>query len=114
MSKKDCTNCKFAEWDKTKTGRRKLTNGNAVCHVKIDLPLSYADYRGDLPCKSNVGSHTCKYKKCSFWKLAQKNGEAKPSSSDNPQNEPCRCEHPISMSTKCANCGGYFDGKSNL
>ena len=56
--KKDCTNCHWAEFEKTKSGRRNLEHGE--CEVEITFPNSYMSrfYSGELPKKESISKYT--------------------------------------------------------
>ena len=66
MAKQDCTTCHWAEFEKTKSGRRNLDCGE--CKIEVILPNSFRSrYRdGPLP----TGESISKYTKpdCPLWK----------------------------------------------
>ena len=65
MSKKDCTNCNYAEWDLLPSGER-LLNNYAYCKFpKIQFPNSYLDNFGTFPTRCKVTKDT--KEDCLFW-----------------------------------------------
>lgn len=65
----NCTNCRFAFFKQTKSGRRDLNFGE--CTVEVKLPLSFKDYRGDFPTRRSISKYTDGL--CSFWKPIETN-----------------------------------------
>lgn len=62
--KKNCTNCFFAEFDKTESGRRNLNWGD--CKFEIDLPHSFMNLYRELPQKVKISKST--QPNCPLWK----------------------------------------------
>jgi len=67
--KQSCTNCGWAEYKRQPSGRR-ILDQQIKCTCDITLPLSYCDYRGDMPLKRDVSKYTCLRNECQCWKPA--------------------------------------------
>ena len=67
--KKNCTNCKHAEFVKKKSGRRNLNFGK--CNIEILLPNSFiGKFSGDMPLKFSISKYT--KPDCTFWEKIEK------------------------------------------
>jgi len=54
---RNCTNCFFAVWQKTSSGRNKFAQGGK-CRKEVVIPNSYANPYGDLPNKRLISKYT--------------------------------------------------------
>ena len=65
MAKKDCTTCHWAEFEKTKSGRRNLDSGR--CKVEVIIPHSFVlNHYGDMPTRNGIDKYT--KPDCPLWK----------------------------------------------
>lgn len=71
MKKKNCTNCDYANFDRTEGGRRNLNSGE--CLFVSVLPNSYQDYRGTMPGKKSISKYTKSDCYCWSAKITGKN-----------------------------------------
>lgn len=56
--KKNCTNCKYAEFELHPSGKRNLIKGK--CTKIINIPLSYYTYRNERPIERSISKYTGK------------------------------------------------------
>lgn len=58
MTKKDCTNCKHAEWESS-------VSGWGQCTVEVHFPNSFINYKNEMPQRDMIWKHT--RDKCWYW-----------------------------------------------